>query len=159
MNEQLEVHRLTIIKQIIINWCFIIDIMLLVSNLCQVIRFFDYEVDGIIVENKLVCEQPLNNRCSYNTKVRLPDNKIETLKGGFENKDTQIGASIKKRRFSFDYVADNNTVRFPFLWHHLRISLLGLVFILFWSWYRKKYSFSILRQWIGEVLRFQRIKY
>ncbi|MET3109548.1 hypothetical protein AAKU58_004405 [Oxalobacteraceae bacterium GrIS 1.18] len=95
--------------------------------------YLDYDFQ--ILDIKLKCEQPLNNRCVYEYMVRNKNNSINKIELDgfmFKKEELEVGYFIKKEKFSFEYRINGENKVWGFAKYHLLILLASFSALVFW---------------------------
>ena len=105
--------------------------------LCEgrIIDTFLLSADFTVKSTYRVCEQPLNNRCVTHYDVLESDGASgDFVPFGyqFEPGILQPEVHIRKNAYSFRYEIDGISRRWPYLWSHIIVFLVGIAGALVW---------------------------
>jgi hypothetical protein len=99
------------------------------------LQFWLLELDAMITSSRLVCEQPLNNRCTtrFEGKSLNEDNVDLTSKlTEFPLSELVVGNSIRKEKYAIQYFVNGKRENWKFLWYHLIVLIPSVMSVLFW---------------------------
>jgi hypothetical protein len=94
------------------------------------------EIDGVVQSKQVVCEQPLNNRCTEVYVIRTPDGSSRSLElsgYGFRSEEFEVGKQIRKEKFELAYVVDGKRVDWRYAAGHLTAGLLSVLILAWWG--------------------------
>jgi hypothetical protein len=95
--------------------------------------YLEYDFRVLAIETK--CEQPLNNRCIYKYSVKHKDgsvSKVELDGYLFREEELAVGNSIKKEKFSFEYLVNGERTVWGFANYFLLIFFASISSL--WIW-------------------------
>jgi hypothetical protein len=124
------------------------SIMMIGISSARLIKFYLLIDEFKVKESRLVCEQPLNNRCVVHYKIdRLGKESGDFVPFGdqFVSHPLNIGLTFKKINYGFSYELNDRRERWPALWTQLITAGLGCLGVL--AWYALG-GIAVLKSWL-----------
>lgn len=100
----------------------------------------DYEFRILAIDQ--VCQQPLNNRCQYEYTAQHKDGTISKVDFVYmiERKEVEVGNSIRKEKFQFEYILNEKNMAWSSARHYLSVLFFGILALGFWRFLTMKKS-------------------